>query len=126
MENSNAAWYVTEKVWQAFLAGCLPIYMGAPNFEMDFMPHPQAAIIYNPETMSPKQLADHLKQLSENDALYEEHMKWRGLQLSELSLGFQRLVNLSRGPNAACKLCIKVAQLRYDMEKQLGAAASHN
>jgi hypothetical protein len=67
-----------------------------------------------------------LKQLSENDALYEEHMKWRGLQLSELSLGFQRLVNLSRGPNAACKLCIKVAQLRYDMEKQLGAAASHN
>ncbi|GAX81288.1 hypothetical protein CEUSTIGMA_g8720.t1 [Chlamydomonas eustigma] len=123
MENSNMPWYVTEKVWHAFLAGCLPIYMGAPNFELDFMPHPKAAIIYNPETMTPQQLAERLKKLSEDDALYEEHMKWRGLQLSDLSPGFQRLVNLSRGPNAACKLCMKVAQLRYDKEKQSGAVA---
>ena len=31
MENSLAEDYVTEKVYDALAAGCLPIYYGAPN-----------------------------------------------------------------------------------------------
>ncbi len=124
MENSNAEWFVTEKIWQAFQAGCLPIYMGAPNFEKDFMPHPKAAIVYDPDTMTPKSLAERLKVLAANDTLYEEHMAWRRMKLRDLSPGFQRQVELSRLPNAECRLCIKVAELRY--QREIGIATKTN
>jgi hypothetical protein len=51
------AMQVSEKVWQAFAAGCLPIYQGAPNFIEDFAPHPLSVIVYNSSTMTPKSLA---------------------------------------------------------------------
>ena len=38
MENSNSVDYVSEKLWQAFIAGCVPIYQGAPNIVEDFLP----------------------------------------------------------------------------------------
>ncbi len=117
MENSNGDWYVTEKIWQAFQAGCLPIYMGAPNFEKDFMPHPKAAILYDPNTMTPESLAERLKVLAANDTLYEEHMAWRGMKLRDLSPGFQRQVEYGRRHNPECRLCIKVAEFRHRMEK---------
>ena len=43
IENSVAVDYVSEKVYDALVAGCLPIYLGAPNFQ-DFIPHPDAVI----------------------------------------------------------------------------------
>ena len=39
MENSLAKDYVSEKLWHAFRAGCVPIYYGAPNI-IDFLPDP--------------------------------------------------------------------------------------
>ena len=37
LENANLEDYVTEKVWQALLAGSVPIYLGAPNIDQ-FLP----------------------------------------------------------------------------------------
>lgn len=39
MENTNMKDYVTEKLWQAFEAGCVPIYWGPPNVA-DVLPDP--------------------------------------------------------------------------------------
>jgi hypothetical protein len=36
-ENTNSKDYVTEKIYHAFLAGTIPVYMGAPNAK-NFIP----------------------------------------------------------------------------------------
>lgn len=38
--------YITEKLWDAFESGCLPIYLGAPNVR-DFLPDPHSALVYS-------------------------------------------------------------------------------
>ena len=43
LENSNAADYVTEKLFHAFAAGCLPIYYGSSDVQK-VLPHPKAVI----------------------------------------------------------------------------------
>ena len=45
MENSRAQDYVSEKLFEAMKAGCLPIYYGAPNIE-DFIPLSSSIIDY--------------------------------------------------------------------------------
>jgi hypothetical protein len=91
--------------------------MGAPNFMEDFAPHPLSVIFYNPESSTPESLAETLKKLAANDTLYEEHMAWRKMTLSSLSPGFQRMVEYGRRtPNPECKLCQKVAEMRYGKE----------
>ena len=42
-ENSIATDYVTEKLYDAFVAGCVPVYYGAPNVE-DLLPDPDSII----------------------------------------------------------------------------------
>lgn len=44
-ENSIATDYVTEKLYDAFVAGCVPLYLGAPNIAK-LLPDPQAIIDY--------------------------------------------------------------------------------
>ena len=46
IENSIAQDYVTEKVYDALAAGCVPIYLGAPNIA-DFVPSRDAIVDYN-------------------------------------------------------------------------------
>ncbi len=54
--------------------------------------------------------------MSTNDTAYEEHMAWRSLTLSQLSPGFQRMVEYGRLPNPECRLCHKVAEKRFFKE----------
>jgi hypothetical protein len=42
-ENSISADYVTEKLFEAFAGGCVPVYLGAPNIEA-FLPDPDAIV----------------------------------------------------------------------------------
>ncbi len=44
-ENSLATDYVTEKLYDAFVAGCVPLYLGAPNIA-DLLPDPESIIDY--------------------------------------------------------------------------------
>ncbi len=37
--------YVTEKLYDAFVAGCVPLYLGAPNIA-NLLPDPDAIIDY--------------------------------------------------------------------------------
>lgn len=49
-ENSIATDYVTEKLYDAFVAGCVPLYYGAPNIE-DLLPDPDSIIDYRHSTL---------------------------------------------------------------------------
>lgn len=53
-ENSIATDYVTEKLYDAFVAGCVPVYYGAPNIE-DLLPDPDSIIDYRHTRLLPLQ-----------------------------------------------------------------------
>ncbi|EKX40875.1 hypothetical protein GUITHDRAFT_75190, partial [Guillardia theta CCMP2712] len=98
-ENSNMHDYVTEKLFQALLAGCIPIYMGAPNVR-DFLPANNAAILVS-EFQSAEELAVYIKRVKENVTMREELLSWRD---RPLPASFLRLWNLS-WDTAKCRIC---------------------
>lgn len=75
MENSIAKDYVTEKIYDAFAAGCVPIYLGAPNIH-EFIPSMDAIIDYN-AFGTPEALAQELRRLSSNRTAYLEKFDWQ-------------------------------------------------
>lgn len=73
-ENSNDADYITEKLYQPLRYGSVPIFRGCSNLE-DFVP-PHSAIDAN-KFNSPKELADYLNYLNQNDTAYNEYLQWK-------------------------------------------------
>ncbi len=47
-ENSDAAGYVTEKLWHAIAAGCIPVYWGSGNSPEPNLLNPDAFLVYTP------------------------------------------------------------------------------
>ena len=74
-ENSVAHDYVTEKLFHAFAAGCLPIYYGTEDV-WRHLPVPQAAL----QVLSYPSVADlvsHLATLASNATAFRAHVAWR-------------------------------------------------
>lgn len=44
MENSVRQDYVTEKIWDGLLAGCIPVYLGSSSVR-DMLPDPNSFIM---------------------------------------------------------------------------------
>ena len=74
-ENSIAHHYVTEKLFHAFAAGCLPIYYGTATVD-PLLPHPRS-IVRVLDFCSMESLAHRLLALSTNATLYHSHVAWR-------------------------------------------------
>lgn len=114
-ENSVYKDYVTEKVYQALLAGTVPIYYGAPNFA-DFVP--RNSVIDVRSFSSPKELAEYLVMLDNNETEYNKYHAWR----NDPKTSFPRKLRwiLSYKPQKMlCNLCIRAAdmnRLRYGLE----------
>lgn len=108
LENSLDRDYVTEKVYHAFIAGCLPIYWGAPNFA-DFIPDADSVVDYA-ALGSVEALRKELERLAGDEAAYAKKFVWKARPLSSWSGAFQRLIALSRESHW-CRLCRFVAQL---------------
>jgi alpha-1,3-fucosyltransferase 10 len=111
-ENSIAVDYVTEKLYDALVAGSVPVYLGAPNVR-DLAPA-DGCLIDATDFAGPAALAAYLNHLNADDAAYARYLDWktRGLSPGFLSLiegvrrsPFQRLGALlaQRGPaDAGC------------------------
>lgn len=56
--------YITEKIFGAFAAGCVPIYYGAPNIE-EYIP--KDCFINYSEFQSPRDLYDYISNISEEE-----------------------------------------------------------
>lgn len=113
MENSLAESYVTEKIYDGLVAGCLPIYYGAPDIA-DFVPDVNGIIDYR-NFGSPAALLEELMRLSNDDAAYEAAMAWHYRPRSQLSPQFQRFLERAGEPHTQCRLCRYVAQHRLNM-----------
>ncbi|MBC6996583.1 glycosyltransferase family 10 [Neolewinella lacunae] len=65
-ENSNAAGYVTEKVFHAIAAGCIPVYWGADNVPEPEVLRQEAILFYDPAR--PLALREALEELERKPA----------------------------------------------------------
>ena len=123
IENSIDVDYITEKLWEAFSAGCIPIYYGSPNIK-EILPHPKSVVVYDDfvHQENPAQaLGDELKRITENQILYEEMVSWRTKPLEELSVGFQEYVKKVAviGDNR-CRVCGKALEERLKVYRNGG------
>ncbi|XP_047490486.1 alpha-(1,3)-fucosyltransferase 7-like isoform X2 [Penaeus chinensis] len=76
-ENSNCPEYITEKVWwNAFHKGAVPVVMGGP-VESYRKILPPNSFLHIDDFETPKDLAKHIKALSENSTAYNHFHAWR-------------------------------------------------
>ena len=75
MENSVADVYVTEKLYDPFLAGTVPVYFGAPNVEA-FAPG-ENSFVHARDFSSPRELAEYLNHIARDDVAYSRFFDWR-------------------------------------------------
>lgn len=74
-ENSLCPDYVTEKLYRALAYDTVPVVFGGADYSRYL---PVGSYIDARDFQSPKQLADHMKNLMVNDELYTKHFRWRG------------------------------------------------
>ncbi|KXS11210.1 glycosyltransferase family 10 protein [Gonapodya prolifera JEL478] len=74
-ENSDSPYYVTEKLYQAYVAGVVPVYLGPSNWQLH-VPN-LTSLIMASDFDSPEQLGHYLKYLSENSKEYERYLEWK-------------------------------------------------
>ncbi len=65
-ENSDRSGYVTEKLFHAIEAGCIPIYWGSQNQPEPEIVNREAILLYDP--CNPQDLQHHLRELTERPA----------------------------------------------------------
>ena len=89
IENSINHDYITEKLWHPFIAGSVPIYLGAPNIQ-DWLPCETNCIIDLNKFKTPKDAALYIKSVAMNRSLYETYHQWRTKPVSK---NFQNMLN---------------------------------
>jgi len=70
-ENSNAAGYTTEKLFESINCGCIPIYHGSFGAPEPEVVNPKAVLIWNDKNNN-SSLISQVKELEENRKLYME------------------------------------------------------
>ncbi|CAG8568132.1 16138_t:CDS:2, partial [Dentiscutata erythropus] len=81
VENSQEKDYSTEKLWDPFYLGVVPVIWGAPNTR-SYLPHPKSAIFID-DYPNVEALANHLKYLVKNKTAYLEYHAWRAMNFSD-------------------------------------------
>lgn len=75
-ENTIESGYTTEKVFDAFHAGTVPVYLGDSKGCRKLIPH-EKAVIFVDDYDSIEDLGVYLTYLSNNQTAYNEHLQWR-------------------------------------------------
>ena len=86
-ENSVATDFVTERVFNAWIAGAVPIYRGAPNIAA-FAPAPHSYISAD-EFASSKELGEYLQYLNTNASAWREYLSFKE-PATPLAEGYKR------------------------------------
>lgn len=77
-ENTNAAWYVTEKIWNALAIGSIPVYLGSEDAKKLV---PPSSAIFASDYESPEALVHAMLALSQED--YVSAREWKAQPVSE-------------------------------------------
>lgn len=99
-ENLGVGDYVSEKVYEGLIAGTLPIYRGAESI-MKFMPSKNSII--NANQMTPKEIAELVVRLSNDEEEYNKYFTYRKEKLSDEFLEITQRSYCH--PNVLCRLC---------------------
>lgn len=92
-ENSICRNYVTEKFFDSMGRNLVPVVLGGANYSMIAPKHSHI----NALDYSPRQLAEYLKEIDQDDSLYAEFFWWKP---------YYRVVNLHRtNQESFCNLC---------------------
>lgn len=77
LENSQHTDYITEKLWNAILAGAVPVVLGPPrqNYERFLPPE---AFVHVDDFPTVRELAGYLLMLRRDPARLRRHLDWRG------------------------------------------------
>eukprot|EP00537_Pseudo-nitzschia_pungens_P017826 CAMPEP_0172407932 /NCGR_PEP_ID=MMETSP1061-20121228/75591_1 /TAXON_ID=37318 /ORGANISM="Pseudo-nitzschia pungens, Strain cf. pungens" /LENGTH=408 /DNA_ID=CAMNT_0013144047 /DNA_START=1449 /DNA_END=2675 /DNA_ORIENTATION=- len=117
IENSNVQDYVTEKIWQPLMAGCVPIYYGSPDIK-DIIPDPNAILHYPDFDNDPEKLSREIDRLINDDDAYLEKLAWKKKPLEQWSPSFQAYVKEVAVETHQCRLC------RMAMEERIRTVLS--
>jgi UDP:flavonoid glycosyltransferase YjiC (YdhE family) len=105
-ENALAEDYVSEKFFDPLVAGCVPVYLGAPNIE-EFAPGDHC-FVNAADFPSARALAEYLLELNANDEAYAEYFAWKTRPLRQ---SFLRTLE-ERRVHPFVRLCRKLAEQR--------------
>ncbi|RXN17057.1 alpha-(1,3)-fucosyltransferase 9-like isoform X2 [Labeo rohita] len=94
-ENSIHKDYITEKLYNPLKLGTVPVVLGPPTKNYEEL-IPGNAFIHVDDFSSPKELAEHLKLLDQNESLYRQYFTWREHFVSSTTYF---------GPEHACWAC---------------------
>ena len=72
-ENNNTKDYVTEKIFDAFMADCIPLYYGALNDPEPGLINREAVIFWNKEGKN-EENREIIRELKQNESFYREFM----------------------------------------------------
>ena len=72
-ENNNTKDYVTEKIFDAFISGCVPLYYGALNDPEPGLINRDAVIFWNKEGKNTEN-REKIRELKNNESFYREFM----------------------------------------------------
>uniref|UniRef100_UPI00398F8279 alpha-(1,3)-fucosyltransferase 11 n=1 Tax=Pristiophorus japonicus TaxID=55135 RepID=UPI00398F8279 len=75
MENAICDDYMTEKLWRPMHLGAVPIYRGSPVVQ-DWMPNNHSIILID-DFETPKDLADFINYLDQNDEEYLKYLEYK-------------------------------------------------
>jgi len=113
-ENSIRPDYATEKLFQAVVAGALPVVWGAPEAAL-FLPGGSASYVNALEFATPQALADYLVWLDGNHTRYLEYFAWRAKLPKVSNADFLALQHFDFEANGAdsfiCKTCQQFLKL---------------
>lgn len=76
LENSQHTDYITEKLWNAVLAGAIPVVLGPSRKNYEHFLPPEA-FIHVDDFPTVKELADYLLMLKDNPTKLRHHLDWR-------------------------------------------------
>eukprot|EP00899_Mesostigma_viride_P012486 jgi/Mesvir1/21238/Mv06671-RA.1 len=119
MENSNTVDYVTEKVYETLAAGCLPLYMGAPNIQ-EFLPYNVSRMIVDRRSFATEgEYFAEIQRLMHDDEAYEEYMAWKkdAWGGKPYHPAFKKYLDLNAKDRPRCELCRYLAlQKKADLD----------
>lgn len=98
--------YVTEKLFDSFRAGCIPIYFG-PKTLYKYLPSNHSAIVIG-EYKNITKLVDYVKVLSNNKEKLKEYFDWHNNYSKEWYYNFKIKYKFS-----VCKICERVKYFYY-------------
>lgn len=108
-ENSESKGYTTEKIYDAFIAGCIPVYWGDPSVERYF--NPKRFINYN-DYKTQQELIDYLIYLDKNPLAAKKYFMEPvfindnlpdSVAVENLLAFFEKIVTTSKYPVATVK-----------------------